>query len=221
MKLHYVFLTFIILLSISVFAQEKLLYKEEITLVVEGFKDSPTVTYTLEAIGTLWANSSISTAYKIAEEIVTGNSTSQEHKGYRIFWEEAPYDPFAHGFYKLKTNINTNYVYFDFRDCQFANLSFTPKYSTDFRIKYNAVTDKFSHQDNSASTYTEIPDKGLVRIWEIKNGNPITSCFQNFWQNCLVIIDDGTDNPQLIWGPIPDFEATGYKIYRAIGNSSG
>ena len=203
-----------------VFAQEKL-FQEEITLVVEGFKDSPTVTYTLEAIGTLWANSAISKSYKIAEEIVTGNSINQGRKGWRIFWEPAPYDPFAHGFYKLKTNINTNYAYLDFRDCQFANQSFTPNYSTDFEIKYNAVTDKFSHKDHLAPTYTEIPDKGIVRIWEIKNGIPTTTCFQDFWQNCLVIIDPGTDNPQLIWGPIPDFEATGYKIYRAIGNSSG
>jgi len=61
-----------------------------------------------------------------------------------------------------------------------------------------------------------------LTVWDIKQkGLPLTDLFPNFWQNCLVIIDPGTDNPQLIWGPIPDFEATGYKIYRAIGNSSG
>ena len=106
----------ILLICTSGFAQEKL-FQEEITLVVEGFTSSPTATYTLEAIGTVWANSTISTSYNIAEEVVTGNSTFQNHKGWRIFWEVAPYDPFAHGFYKLKTNINTNYVYLDFRDC--------------------------------------------------------------------------------------------------------
>ena len=133
MKLHYVLIQVMILFIYSSSFSQEQLFEEEITFYVEGFTSSPTVTYTLEAVGTVWANSTISTAFNTAEEVVTGNASYGTHNGWRMFWEPAPHEPFAHGFYKLKTNINTNYVYLDFRDCQYANQNYTPWYSpTDF-----------------------------------------------------------------------------------------
>ncbi len=135
----------------------------------------------------------------------------------------APYDSFAHGFYKLKTNINTNYVYLDFRDCQYANQSYTPWYSpTDFSLKYNGLTDEFSYKNSDATVYTPILAKDVVRIWDIKNGNPVTSCFVYYWSNCLVLIPSPDNHPRLIWGPYPESGITvqGYKIYRKYGVSA-
>ena len=127
MKLNFVVIPIMILLIQNYsFSQEKLM-NEEITLYVEGFTSSLTVTYTLEAIGTVWANSTISTSYNTAQVVVVGNAGYNDHRGWVIFWEPFfPYEPFAHGFYKLSTDVNTNYVYLDFRDCQFANQNYTP-----------------------------------------------------------------------------------------------
>jgi hypothetical protein len=198
--------------------------EEEITLYVEGFTSSPTVTYTLEAVGTVWANSTISTSYNTAVEVVTGNTTYGMHYGWRIFSETAPHEPFAHGFYKLKTNINTNYVYLDFRDCQFANESYTPLYSpTDFFLKYNGLTDEFSYANSDPTDFTTILAKDVVRIGDIKNGNAVTTCFDNYWSNCLILIPSQTgNNPKLVWGPYPSNSITvqAYKIYRKVGSGN-
>jgi hypothetical protein len=85
MKLHYILIQVMsLLIYSSSFSQEQLM-QEEITLYVEGFTSSPTVTYTLEAVGTVWANSTISTSYNTVEEVVTGNTTFSMHYGWRIF----------------------------------------------------------------------------------------------------------------------------------------
>ena len=224
MKLHYILIQVMsLLIYSSSFSQEQLM-QEEITLYVEGFTSSPTVTYTLEAVGTVWANSTISTSYNTVEEVVTGNTTFSMHYGWRIFWEPAPHEPFAHGFYKLKTNINTNYVYLDLRDCQYANQSYTPGYSTtDFALKYNGLTDEFSYKNNQDSTYTTILPKAVVRIGDIKNGNAVTTCFDNYWSNCLIIIPSQTgNNPKLVCGPYPSSSITiqAYKVYRKVGSGN-
>jgi hypothetical protein len=216
---------FLILWAVLLFpnySQEKL-FQEEITLYVEGFTSSPTVTYSLELVGAVWANSTISTLYNLAQEVVVGNAGYYDHRGWIIFWELVPpYEPFAHGFYKLKTSINTNFVYLDFRDCQFANQSYTPSYVTDFALKYNGLTDEFSYMDGSASTFTPILPKSIVRIGDIKNGNAVTTCFDNYWQNCLILIPSQTGNhPRLVWGPHPsnDITVQHYKVYRKYGSS--
>jgi hypothetical protein len=134
-----------------------------------------------------------------------------------------PYEPFAHGFYKLKTSINTNYVYLDFRDCQFANQNYTPSYVTDFELKYNGLTDEFSYKDHDVSTFTSILSKSIVRIGDIKNGNAVTTCFNNYWSNCLIIIPSQSgNNPRLVWGPYPSSSITiqSYKVYRKVGSGN-
>lgn len=213
----------VLLFPNSNYSQEKLM-DEEITLYVEGFSNTPTVTYSLEAVGTVWANSTISSSFNLAQEVVVGNAVYTDHLGWIIFWEIVPpYEPFAHGFYKLRTNINTNYVYLDFRDCQFANENYTPSYITDFALKYNGLTDEFSYKDGSDSTFTPIMPKAVVRIGDIKDGNAVTTCFDNYWSNCLIIITSQSgNNPRLVWGPYPSSSITiqAYKVYRKVGSGN-
>jgi hypothetical protein len=75
MKSFNILILFLIFLIYSSSFSQEQLFEEEITLYVEGFTGSPTVTYTLEAVGTVWANSTISTSYNTVEEVVTGNTT--------------------------------------------------------------------------------------------------------------------------------------------------
>lgn len=72
----------------------------------------------------------------------------------------------------------------------------------------------------NSSLFKEVTNK-LVALWEVERiAGPNLDCFDNYWSNCLGITD--YDNfSRLIWRPIPDLNATSYKIYRAIGNSAG
>lgn len=99
-----VFIILILLLSSNYSLTQEPLYPEEITLFTEGFSGNDTVTYTLEARGTSWANSEISTDYRIAQEVINGNTSILDHYGYRIFWEVAGYEPYAHALYKFSRN---------------------------------------------------------------------------------------------------------------------
>lgn len=102
------------------FPQQQL-FQEEISLEVEG--SSTTITYTLEAHSAVFANSTLTDDYSTASEVITGNHTNTGY-GWKVFWEDAPYEPIAHGFYKLFTDYGQNYVFIDLRDCQWANQSY-------------------------------------------------------------------------------------------------
>ena len=70
-----------------------------------------------------------------------------------------------------------------------------------------------------AGNWISISTGEVLRVWEIKNNGipPTTSFFEDFWPNCLVVINNGNGNPRNVWGPNPDFEnILEYKIYRAV-----
>ena len=83
----------------------------------------------------------------------------------------------------------------------------------DLHFNYDYSNDNFYSSDGS-----EISEGTIIKTFN----SYITTGLANYWKNTLFVIPDiSSSYPQLVWGPIPDFEATGYKIYRAIGNSSG
>jgi len=150
-------------------------FKEEITIETVNVSAQEVITFTLIAIGTTWANDKITYDYQVVNETTYGNVNYNNHYGFRIFSELAdPYEPFAHGLYKFTSTESDNYIIFDFRDCQFKNHSGFPNYNTDFRIKYDALTNDYYYMDNNEVTYTYIPTGSVIRIWEIKKGNPTT-----------------------------------------------
>jgi len=183
-KILFTFILFFGLFRLNSSGQIQL-FEEEISLEVEGFTDitKTEVIYTLKAIGTVWANSSITNQYLIARDTIFGNHAGPDY-GWRIFWEDTknPFDPIAHGFYKLYTNYDTNYVYLDLRDCNWANKSYPNQYYTDFSIKYNASTDKFFYKDYDASSYTKIPDTNYIGIWKIKTERALYLALKTFGQ---------------------------------------
>ena len=197
-------------------SQEQL-FEEEISLEVEGFtpQTSTTVTYTLEAYGAVYANSSITSNYLIANEEVNGN-WSGNAKGWYVFWEPAPFEPIANGFYKLYTDYGENYVYIDLRDCQWANQSYPYRYPTDFWIKYNSMLDKFYYKNKDAQYYTEIPERSIIGVWTIKGGEKVTSCFTQYEYNSLAFYAPLT-KAKLFWAPPPPEETlpTKYRIWYA------
>ena len=92
----------------------------------------------------------------------------------------------------------------------------------DLWIKYEYSSDKFFYSSvNSTSNFVEIQNAQVLNFWEIKQkGNPSSDQFPNFWQNCLSVVNDGSNHPRLVWGAYPadgiSFNVTGYNIYRTI-----
>jgi len=122
-------------------------------------------------------------------------------------------------------------IFFDFRDGYYPD-DFTidnPLSSViggnDFGIKFNCSTLKFFYTNSTpyiASEWTIIGEKEIINMGKIKSilYSPLTSIFPNFWKNCLILIESETNHPRLVWGKHPTFEATDYRIYRAISNTS-
>ena len=52
----------------------------------------------------MYTNTDTTTNYLIANEEVPGNGVVGGHYGWRVFWENAPFEPIANGLYKLYTD---------------------------------------------------------------------------------------------------------------------
>ena len=109
-------------------------------------------------------------------------------------------------------------MFIDLRDCQWANQSYPIElqYDTDFFLKYNAATDKYYYKDSGSPTYTQIPDRGIVGIWTIKNGVRVTSCFEDYTENNLAVYSPLT-KAKLFWEAPPpqDYIPSKYRIWYA------
>jgi hypothetical protein len=135
-------------------------------------------------------------------------------------------DIFAYALYKFTLTNNGKYFYIDFRDNRFKSDSYSPvnnHHHVDIWIKYNFPQNKFYFSSvGFYSNFTGINDGDYFTIWAIKEqGTTQTDQFENYWSNCLSIIPrphptDGYPYPFIVWGPIPNYSATGYKIYRRI-----
>lgn len=194
------------------------------------------IIHTLTALGTYWELDAVNEEFPISmdgdlEEAyanISGSTTpepsykgSTAWKGFIFPWSSGgPYiytDDIAYGIYKV-TGFYDYYFYLDLRDCRY-RASFVPgQYFLDFFIRFNDDGD-ISKWKTSEFDWTEISVGEVLKVWEIKNTGtpPTTSYFEDFWENCLIVVNNGNGNPKLVWGPNPDFEnITGYKIYRAL-----
>jgi hypothetical protein len=107
--------------------------------------------------------------------------------------------------------------YFDSRDCDYDG---TYPCGNDFYFKYNYTNNSLQITTGGACTNIEAVNGKYYNIWEIheKTTSPTTNNFEDFWQNCLVLIPTSNNHPRLVWGPHPTFGATNYKLYRAISD---
>ncbi len=138
-------------------------------------------------------------------------TSSQDNGGF--------YDIYGYGLYKVTNSESSSYFYIDYRDYRIGRDDYSPiAHDIDINIKYNASTNSFSYNNHDGTTnYYNISNGSLLLFWEIKEaGTPLTNSFPNFWSNSLVLFPSINNNVQLAWGPHPTFNATNYKVYRAI-----
>ncbi|MBU0557986.1 MAG: T9SS type A sorting domain-containing protein [Bacteroidetes bacterium] len=112
------------------------------------------------------------------------------------------------GLYKItNSKVAGKYFYLDTRDNNFVESGINPDVWFYYDIdegKYRCVVKYNNYIENGS----------LVRVSNILGFTSKTDKLQNFWSNALVTLTN--NNPRLIWGPHPTFQATNYKVYRAI-----
>ena len=134
--------------------------------------------------------------------------------------------PFVgYGLYEfiIKKNFNGEELnfYVDLRDDDWPS---TYPCGNDIYIYYSGYIEGVWIQWGGSSCNVTYPDNyTFYQLWTQKGKtNPSSSSFNNFWQNCLVLIPTVNNQPRLVWGPYPSSSITvqAYKIYRKVGSGN-
>lgn len=183
------------------------------------------VTHYIDAPGSVWEYSSgnfvVSTDEEIyhSELVTVGNANfgTANWPGFNFKWINQPpttLPSWGLGLYKVTNSKQTDkYFYLDARDSDYGGGAYNP----DFHIYFDNGDNVYKHKN----TGDAIPQGTLVSVWQIKNQTPNTSGLQNYWSNALVVVPSVAQpyTPRIIWGPIPNFSATGYKVYWRYGQT--
>jgi len=210
--------------------------QQVIFLGIFGLGSNDTRSFTLTAQGTVWGN--LNDPFSISEGEQneppylttyqqTGNSDPvwSNWGGWDIVTSQAIPEVIGYGLYKMTTDDNPGvYFYYNTRDCHYAYAcgSYPIGYNPDGFFKYHANTNKFEYKVRGEIEYTDIANGKLINAWDMLNyGNlPSTNGFEDFWDNALVMTNNGSDHPRIVWGPYPvDLGISEYRIYRKYGSS--
>jgi hypothetical protein len=233
---------FCLIAALSIKAQELGWYPGEMYLATSNVTPpTQTLTFTIEAQGTAWAGSDTPISYWISTEYSTSSFTPQANNewppSYWRGWDfvtsitnNPPYTIpiYGYGLYKMTTNNSNEFFYLDFRDDRYGYYqSPINGHWIDLWIRYDASTQKFSYSSSGSAyeSFINISKGEYIPIWEMKQkGQPQTSLFPNYWENCLVAITQknpstGVFEPFIVWGPYPGLQPIGYKIYWRLGET--
>lgn len=221
----------ILLFVINLRAQEEAIPDKQFMLWITGVNPNEQVTHNISAAGTVWeylsGNFVISTDQSIYNSslITIGNANfnSANWPGFNFKWINTPptdLPSWGLGLYKVTNSKQTDkYIYLDARDAEYASGSYNP----DFKIYFDQDEGIYEWLNINVNppTWISLNNGDLVSIWTIKNKTPNTAGLQNYWNNALTVVQSVTQPycPRLIWGPIPNFSASGYKIYWRYGGS--
>lgn len=234
-------LLLIILVPFLVFAQQYS-YPVELYFITEYAPPTPIITCTLTAQAQCWGDLSGNTCveghgeYFLTDDyddityVPSGNNLGDNSAGFDFITAQNGYPTFAYGIYKVTNNVSSKYFYLDYRDYRvgYYNCYDPPPYGhrIDVWLKYDYSNDIFSYKSgNPDNMYHNIANGQLLNIWDIKRkGQQLTSLFPSYWDNCLAVINNGSNYPKCVWGSHPDdqqtIDVTGYNIYRAVTNQN-
>lgn len=192
----------------------------------------------LDPVGTIWDVEFLSSSNKVFSIDIDGSSDGGE-------FIAIPNPPFPQGFNHIATSENADYnqedfgfglyrlsalgkfFYIDFRDSRYLSYSNCDGHCADIYVKYDYLSENLYIRNGPQSDFNEwvlINSGEYLTIWNLKNqGNPNTELVPNYWQNCLVCIPEEESDSistyyvaHLVWGPKPNFNASGYKVFRVI-----
>lgn len=219
---------------ISLNAQEEELVPNFLCLFGQiGVSSQTTITHTLTVQGAYWDGVyeySTNSEWEVAEVAIPGSTTEEPSyegstawKGYYFGWGTAPYqytDFIAYSLYKVTNSYNNDYFYIDLRDCKYAGGTGGPcgYYNPDFFIRFDEEEDIFQWRNPSMgpNNWITISTGEILNVWDIRNNGtpPATSAFEDYWDNALLMTNNGSNRPRIVWGPYPDSFVLFYLIYR-------
>lgn len=193
----------------------------ELFLGIQGVGSSEVVEHTINAAGIVWEKSGSSFIISQDEDIYTstmystGNyssSSSSTRAPFNWIWlsQQGRVSPWGLGLYKITNSKESNkYFYLDTRDNEYVESGVNP----DVWFVYRSNSGKYY----CINKCDDIPieNGSFIRVSDILGYTSKTDKLQDFWNNTLVSLIDN-NNPRLIWGPHPTFQATNYKVYRTI-----
>lgn len=135
--------------------------------------------------------------------------------------------PFRNGFYRINIKENNQlktYAYFDWRDRGFTII---PGQSTCNTCSGNDMTIRYDGDDeelwfwnsggvkiNNQEPNFVLGNGQLISWSEMKCNTPNTAGLEDYWVNALVMTNNGSNKPGIVWGPYPDSFVLFYIIYR-------
>jgi hypothetical protein len=191
---------------------------------IYGVESSEVVYHTIEAIGVVWEQSGNDYIISDDEDVYNSNDysvgnfasgDSSTRATFNWVWKSqiGRCAPWGLGLYKItNSKVPDKYFYFDTRDNDYDNGGIFQ----DIWLLFNVNEERYYCIDPCDEE--SIENGELVRVSDVLDFTPSTDELEDYWSNVLVILTDG-DNPRLVWGTHPTFDADYYKVYRAVSST--
>lgn len=238
MKTIYIILIFLLLSNTLLQSQGGSPAPQQVIFLgIFGLNPTDTRNFTTTAQGTVWGKF-LDDPFSISEEESneppyqstyqqTGNSdiSPTTWGGWDNVTKSSIPEVIGYGFYKITTDDSPAYFYYNTRDCHFAYAcgDWPPNYNADGFFEYLADLNKFQYKIREQPQFIDITNGQLINSWDMLNNGilPSTNGFEDFWVNALVLVNNGSNRPLLVWGPYPDSFVLFYLVYRdedGLGN---
>lgn len=145
-----------------------------------------------------------------------GNDTIAKSRGFIFKWLNYPLTglpSWGLGLYKVTNSKQPDkYFYLDARDYNYHNLVVPyirilfDNNEGKYKIIFPPIIDNW------------IQNGEVIKVWELFNHTPNTAPLQSYWNNALVVVPSLHSSPRIIWGPVPNYSAAGYRIHWRYGN---
>lgn len=217
---QFLFLIFTLIYATAL-TQEKV-ELAQLFLGITGVGNNEIVYHCIEAVGPVWVLNN-------SEYIITDNPAVYNSCAYTIgnFPESrATFDwiwngqaqnvgSWGLGLYKItNSKYPDKFFYLDTRNNVYTDTSVNP----DVWFVYKQSTGRYHCVIKCNDMGIE--NGSIIRISDILQINYRTDKLQNFWNKTLVAIpSQDLLCPRIVWGPISNFNPTGYKIYWRLGES--
>lgn len=192
----------------------------QLFLGITGVGGSEVVYHTIDAEGVVWEKSGSSYIISEDEDIYTSimystgnfsqsNSDTRAPFNWKWLIQLGRVSPWGLGLYKItNSKVAGKYFYLDTRDNEYVEGNTNP----DVWFVYRSTTGKY----HCIVKCDDVPieNGSLVRVSDILGFTSKTDKLESFWSNALVLVNNGSNKPKLIWGKYPTSSVVLYLIYR-------
>jgi hypothetical protein len=199
----------------------------QLKIGVEGGASSTRRIFSLTALGTYWEKQGVYWNISTDQSL---QSIDYEQRGFNSDLDTTTWFGFEYkwllqqqgqlqhpkigsGFYKFSVFeeideqiTEVKHFYLDLRDA-------VTEYSPNIYIKYIAPLNRLQYLYNDVwlPSNSSVNNGEILRIWDIRSGQPQTSNLYQYWSKCLIPLVEN-DHPRLVWGRYNPPGFAGYRI---------